>query len=86
MRQLFYYKMRQNFVTKYVRFFTAKNDRFITNCDDVITKCDSYYKMELSLQNASKQRCPDFEFFYFGEYEKLFQNPVKHLRWSILRK
>ena len=51
MRQLFYYKMRQNFITKCVRFI-------ITKCDS--SKCDSYckmrrfyYKMRQSLQNAT---------------------------------
>ena len=37
MRQLFYYKMRQKFITK---------------CGDSITICDSFYKMQRSLQNA----------------------------------
>ena len=39
MQQLIYYKMRQKFVTKCVRFF-------ITNCDSFITKCDVYYKLQ----------------------------------------
>ena len=38
-QQLFYYKMRQKFITKYVRFF--------------ITKCDSYYKMRRLLHIAT---------------------------------
>ena len=38
MQHLFYYKMRQNFITKCARFF-------ITKCDSFITKCDNYYKM-----------------------------------------
>ena len=33
-----YYKMRQKFITKCVRFF-------ITKCDSFVTKCDSYYKL-----------------------------------------
>ena len=37
MRQLFYYKMRQKFITK---------------CGDSVTICDSFYKMQRSLQNA----------------------------------
>ena len=36
MQQLFYYKMREKFITKCVRFF--------------ITKYDSYYKMRRLLQ------------------------------------
>ena len=46
MRQLFYYKMRQTFITKCVRLFTTK-------CDSFITKCDSYYKMRRLLQIAT---------------------------------
>ena len=38
-RQLFYYKMRQ----------------FITKCIDLITECDSYYKMRRLLQISSVQ-------------------------------
>ena len=38
MRQLFYYKTRQKFITKCVRFF-------ITKCNSFITKCDVYYKL-----------------------------------------
>ena len=48
MRQLFYYKVRQKFITKCVRFF-------ITKCDDFITKCNSYYEMRLLLQIATVQ-------------------------------
>ena len=44
MRQLFYYKMRQKFTTKSVRFF--------------ITKHDIYYKMERLLQIATVHRTP----------------------------
>ena len=54
MRQLFYYKMRQKFHTKYARFFITKCDSFITNVA-VITTCNdfySYYKMRQLLQNA----------------------------------
>ena len=53
MRQLFYYIMRQKFITKCVRFFITKCDSFIQNaavflqnvavitkCDNFITKCD----------------------------------------------
>ena len=48
MRQLFYYKMRQKFVAKYIPFFIMKCVVFITNaavitkCDKFITKCDSH--------------------------------------------
>ena len=35
---LYYYKMRQKFIKKCVRFFITKYDHFMT-------KCDSYYKM-----------------------------------------
>ena len=52
MRQLSYYKMRQNFITKCVRLFIA-NATAITKCDDFITKCDSYYKMRRLLQIAT---------------------------------
>ena len=40
MRQLFYYKMRQFYYKTQV----------ISNCNDFITKCDSYYKMRRLLQ------------------------------------
>ena len=36
--KLFYYEMRQKFITKCVKFF-------ITKCHSFITKCNSYYKM-----------------------------------------
>ena len=48
MRQLFYYNMRQKFITKCVRFF-------ITKCNSFITKCDSYYKTRRLLQIATVQ-------------------------------
>ena len=38
LRQLFYYKITQKFITKGVSFFILK-------CDNVITKFGSYYKM-----------------------------------------
>ena len=53
MRQLFYYKMRQKFITKCVRFF-------ITKCHSFITKCDSYYKMQRLLQIATYFTIPSF--------------------------
>ena len=36
MRQLFYYEMRQKFITKFVRFFITKCDSLITNCDSTL--------------------------------------------------
>ena len=59
MRQLFYYKIRQRFITKCVRFFLQnatfllQNATVITNHDDFITKCASYYKMRRLLQIAT---------------------------------
>ena len=44
MRQLFYSKTQQKFITKYVSFL-LENATVITKCGDFITKCDSYYKM-----------------------------------------
>ena len=41
-----YYKMRQ---------ILLQNATVITNCNDFITKCDSYYKMWLLLQIATEQ-------------------------------
>ena len=38
MRQPFYHKMQQKFITKCVRFF-------ITKCDNFVKKCDDYYKL-----------------------------------------
>ena len=52
MRQLFYYKMRQKFITKCVRFL-LQNTTVIRICDDFITKCDCYYKMGRLLQIAT---------------------------------
>ena len=40
-----YYKMCQGFL--------LQNAIVITNCDDFITKCDSYYKMRRLLQIAA---------------------------------
>ena len=48
MRLLPYYKMRQKFISKCVRFF-------ITKCDSFIMKFDRYCKMQRLLQNASVQ-------------------------------
>ena len=39
-----YYKMRQKFITKCVKFFVTKHDDFIRNAT-FITKCDVYYKL-----------------------------------------
>ena len=58
-RQLLYYKMWQKVITKCVRIFITnvtvllQNATVATNCDDFITKCDSYYKMWRSLQIAT---------------------------------
>ena len=59
MRQLFYYKMRQKFITKFFRFSIIKSDSFITKCDSFITKCygviskrHSYYKMPRLLKKS----------------------------------
>ena len=60
-RQLCYYKMQQKFITKCVSFITKcdrnllqnapgfllQNVTVITNCDDFITKLDSYYTKKL---------------------------------------
>ena len=48
MRQLFYYKIRQNVITKCVRFFITKCDSFVTKYK--ITKCNNYYKTRRLLQ------------------------------------
>ena len=58
MRQLFYYKIRQKFITKCVRFFIAKCDsyyklRVLLQNATVITNCEFYYKMRQLLQNAT---------------------------------
>ena len=63
-----YYKMRQKFITKCVRFFDTK-------CDSFITKCDSYYKMRRLLQIVTVQglminqlshvhTCPSYHQFF----------------------
>ena len=52
MEQLFYYKMRQKFITKCASFLLKnvtvllQNATVITNCDNFITKCDVYYKLQ----------------------------------------
>ena len=56
MRQLFYYKIRQNVITKCVRFFITKCDSFITKCK--ITKCNNYYKTRRLLQIATVHNVP----------------------------
>ena len=60
MRQLFYYKMRQKFITKCDRSllqnatgFLLQNATVITKCDDFITKCGRYYEMRRLLQIAT---------------------------------
>ena len=59
MRQLFYYKMRQNFITKCDKILLQnvigillQNVTVITNYVDFITNCDSHCKMQRLLQNA----------------------------------
>ena len=46
----YYYKMRQKFITKYVKFF--------------IKKCDSYYKMRCLLQIVTVQRVCTLKIFW----------------------
>ena len=53
MRQLFYYKLRQKFITKCVRFFITKCDSFTTKCDRYYQLRQFYYKMRQLLQNAT---------------------------------
>ena len=53
MWQLFYFKMRQKFITKCPRFVITKCDSFIRNCDSYYKMRWFYYKMRQSLQNAS---------------------------------
>ena len=45
-RQLFYYKIWQKSITKYVRFF-------FTKCNNFITKCNVYFKVRQLLQNTT---------------------------------
>ena len=47
--------MRQKFITKCVKGFLLLNTTVIRNCDDFITKCDSYYKMRRLLQITTVQ-------------------------------
>ena len=61
MRQLFFFKMRQKFITKCFSFLLQnatvllQNATVITNCDNFITECDSYYKMRRLLQIVTVQ-------------------------------
>ena len=52
MQQLSYYKLRQKFVTKCVRFFVTKCDSFITICNSYYKMCELCYNMQQLLQNA----------------------------------
>ena len=46
MGQLFYCKLHQKFITKFVRIFLTKCDSFIIICyNGFITTCDVYYKI-----------------------------------------
>ena len=56
MPQLFYYKKRQTFITKYVRFF-------ITKCDSYYNFRRFYYKMWQLLQNITLNKNCDSTFF-----------------------
>ena len=47
-----YYKMRQVFLLQNATTL-LQNATVITNCDDFITKWDSYYKIRLLLQTAT---------------------------------
>ena len=52
MQKLFYYKKRQKFITKWVRFFITKCDSFITNTDSYYKLRRFYHKMLQLLQDA----------------------------------
>ena len=51
--KLFYYKMRQKFITKCVRFYITKCDSFNIKCDSYYKLRRFYYKMQQLLQNAT---------------------------------
>ena len=78
MRQPFYYKMRQKFITKCVRF--------------VITKCDSYYKMQrfyykmLQLYQNEMQRLLQIatvQYRYIQVMMDFFNYPVMKTKLSL---
>ena len=52
-RDRYYYKMRQKFITKCVKFFITKCDSFITKCDSYNKLAQLYYKIRQLLQNAT---------------------------------
>ena len=65
----FYYKM-------YFATVLLQNNAVFTNCNDCITKCDSYYKMRRLVQIATVQNvCLKFKLFSL-----LFQN-LHFNRW-----
>ena len=62
MGQLFYYEMRQKFITKCVSFLLQntivllQNATVITTSNDFIIKCDSYYKVRRFFKPNSKNK------------------------------
>ena len=58
MLQLFYYKMRQKFITGFLLQNTtvlSQIAKVIIKCFDFFTKSDSYYNMRRLLQNTPLQ-------------------------------
>ena len=61
MRQLFYNKMQQKFITKCFRVLLQnptvlfQNAIVIGKCNNFFTKCENHYQMEHLLQNALVQ-------------------------------
>ena len=53
MRQIFYHKMRDKSLLQNALGFLLQNAIVIKNCDNFITKCNSYYKMQRLLQIAT---------------------------------
>ena len=53
MRQLFYYRMRQEFITKCARFLLQNATALLENATIFITKCNNYYKVRRLLQIAT---------------------------------
>ena len=54
-----YYKMRQ-ILLQNATAILLQNATVITNCDDFITKCDSYYKMRRLLKIATEHMIMEY--------------------------
>ena len=81
MPQLFYYKMRQNFITKCVKFLLQnatvllQNTIAITNCDDFFTKCDNFITncdtVHPTGDKVTEIKHASWETIHFGNFKRI---------------